>query len=194
MSQMNKQIIANTVSVMDLPIDQSKGVYEDNNTPCCVGARLAGYFEIGSGNYLEGIDKFAKQLGGNRAHVILMLRDAGAGRDPISAFRWPISPKEVWQKLLEIEELPSLKNSILCLVNLCNSDLSNSDLSGSDLRFAKMSWTNLQNADLSDANLQNADLSNSDLRGAKLIGADWKNANLNGAQLDEGVSVADTNI
>ena len=181
---MNKQIIEDTMYITGLPINQSEGTYKSDDTPCCVGARLAGYFKIESGNYLEGIDKFAKQLGGNRAHVILMLRDAGAGHNPLSYQEWINTPKSVWQNLLEIEEFPSLKKSSLQNIDFSGADLSRSDFSdadlrGTNLRFANLSNAVLNNANLSNADLYNANLSNANLNSTNLWGTDLSNAKFN---------------
>ena len=155
---MNKHIIADTMSITDLPIDQLAETYKNDKTPCCIGARLAGYFEIESGYYLEGIDEFAKRLGGNRAHVILMLREAGAGYDPLSADDWDNSLKSVWQNLLEIEELPSLSGADLRGVNLRGADLRNTDFSGADFSYANLTFTDLRFSNLKDVNLHRVNL------------------------------------
>ena len=194
---MNKQIIEDTMSITDLAFDQLKGIYQNDQTSCCVGARLAGYFKIKSGHYLEGIDEFAGRLSGNRAHIVLMLRQAEAGLNPLSSKDWDNHPKKVWQKLLEIEELPSLKNADLQNTNFSDADLSRSDFSGADLRNANLKNTDLSNTNLSDsdfrfsnfkgANLQNANLSDANLSGVHLICTDLRNANLKNTDLSNSV-------
>ena len=185
---MNKYIIADTMSITDLPIDQLKAYYRNDETPCCVGARLAGYFQIEGGYYLSGLDEFAKRLGGNRAHVILMLREAGAGRNPFSADEWSNTPKDVWRNLLKTEELPSLSGADLSETNLSSADLSRSDLTGANLSRSDLTCVNLSDAylsdsDLSHSHLNSADLRGTDLRDADLSGSDLYNANLSNADL-----------
>ena len=198
MSQINKQIIEDTMYITELPIDQSEGYYKNDDIPCCVGARLAGYFETENRNYHEGIDEFAKRLGGNRAQVILMLRAAGAGHDPMSVNEWLVSPKKVWQKLLEIEELPSLKNSDLRGADLRNTDLRDADLSGANLHHANLYNANLYNANLHNTNLRGvcfsgADLRNTDFSDANMHCADLSHANLSGTDLS-GANLYDANL
>ena len=131
-------------------VDQSNGQWQEDGR-CCVGARLAHTLGVETGNFLDGVDAWAREMGGNRAHVILLLRRAGAGRDALGADEWPDSPREVWANLSEEEELPAL----------AGADLRGADLRGADLR----------NSDLTRANLAGADLTAADLRGACLDGA-----------------------
>ena len=189
MSQINKQIIADTMFITDLPIDQLKGTYESDDAPCCVGARLAGYFEIESGNYMLGIDEFAKRLGGNRAHVILILREAGAGHDPLSADEWSNTPKDVWRNLLKIEKLPSLSGADLRYENLRGANLSGTNLSSANLSCADLTNANLRGTNLSYTNLSGANLSDANLNGAVLYKADLTDANLKNVDLDKSVSL-----
>ena len=163
------------------PWDQSVGRW-DPDKPCCVGARLAGALDLDSTNkfsfggcrhYIKGIDAFAKLIGGNRAHVILMLREAGAGHNPLSEAPWPSSREEVWARAARIETLPDLSGA----------NLSGADLSGADLSYADLSDADLSGVYLADACLKGADLTGANLKGADLKGADLIDANLSGADL-----------
>ena len=76
-SSVIKTAVENVRDIVCLPdVDQTKGIWQDDGK-CCVGARLAHALNEKSGDFLKGIDAFAKTIGGNRAHVILMLREAG---------------------------------------------------------------------------------------------------------------------
>ena len=140
-------------------ITQSQGQWQEDGR-CCAGARIAHVLGVISGNFLDGVDAWAREMGGNRAHVILMLRRAGAGWDPLGSDQWPTSPREVWANLSNEEDLPLLAGA---------------NLQGADLRGA-----DLKNADLTGANLAGADLS-----GADLSGADLRWACLSGANLED---------
>lgn len=189
---MNKQIIEDTIETLKLPIDQNVGLYQDEETPCCVGARLAGYF--GLRHFYDGLDAFAKELGGNRAHIMIMLREVGASQYPLSSSKWPTLPHIVWQNLLEIEVLPDLRKADLRNITLDRADLSGADLEGANLNDNDLIGINLMGANLryatlrgtilEEANLQNADLEGADLRGANLCETNLKGANLEGADLE----------
>ena len=86
--------------VLDGLWDQEEGSFYEGE-PCCVGAKLAGAFDVAKGlwdDYEAGILAFAEQLGGNKAHVLVMLRDAGAGNDPFSTEPWPNDRETVWKE------------------------------------------------------------------------------------------------
>ena len=190
------------------PWDQSVGHW-DPDKPCCVGARLVGALSAldldstdkfsfegkGCRHYIKGIDAFAKLIGGNRAHVILMLKEAGAGHNPLSEAPWPSSREEVWARAARIETLPDLAGANLTGANLtgaylADADLSGADLSGADLYRANLidtslKYANLTGADLAGANLIDADLSDADLSDADLTGADLSGAYLKGANLSD---------
>ena len=171
------------------PWDQSIEDW-DPDKPCCVGARLVGALSAldldstdkfsfeGKGSFLQGIDAFAKLIGGNRAHVILMLKEAGAGHNPLSEAPWPSSREEVWARAARIETLPDLAGADLYRANLCRAYLYRADFTGADLVYA-----NLLGADLYRADLSGADLSGAYLRGAHLIAANLSDTNLTGANL-----------
>ena len=213
------------------PWDQSVGLWCPDK-PCCVGARLVGALSAldldstdkfsfegkGCRHYIKGIDAFAKLIGGNRAHVILMLREAGAGHNPLSEAPWPSSREEVWARAARIETLPDLAGADLTDADLTDAnlagaylkgaDLSDADLSGANLYRSNLKGANLFHADLIDADLIDADLSGAnlsdtslyltDLSGANLSGANLSGANLSGANLKGanlyGVYLADANL
>ena len=140
-------------------LDQSQAQWRADGK-CCAGARMAYALGVASGDFLEGADAWAREMGGNRAHVILMLRRAGAGHHPFGPEDWPVDPHRVWADLSSEEDLPDLRGA----------NLRDADLRGADLR----------NADFTRANLEQADLSGADLRGACLDGA-----NLDKVTIDE---------
>lgn len=178
------------LSIDPYRIDQTYGSYSEE-LPCCVGAHLAHILRCVSPNfldYLAGVDAFAELMGGNRAHVILMLRSAGAAYNPLSTSSWPIPIKEVWQNLMQIETLPSLQNADLRGADLRGADLCHADLRDAYLRKTVFSHAYLRKADLCYADLRKADVRGADVRGANLCyanlyGADLCHANLSGADL-----------
>lgn len=177
------KIIAETRPVTLLPINQMYGKYQGDDDPCCIGARLAGFFSTnkqsksGRYSYIDGIDAFAKKLGGNRAHVLLMLRESGAGKNPISDETWPIPPVEVWDNMaVKFEKLPSLVGTDFKQANFARANLD-----GSDMRGANLYEIDGQQASFVNANLKGANLMCSRLVGANLRGANLEGANLRGA-------------
>ncbi len=146
-------------------ITQSQGEWQEDGR-CCAGARMAHALGVASGNFLDGVDAWAREMGGNRAHAILMLRRAGAGLDPLGPEEWPISPRDVWANLSSEEELPLL----------AGANLRGSDLRGADLR----------NPDLTEADLAGADLTGADLRGACLDSANLEMVSFNETTMVEG--------
>ena len=139
-------------------ITQSQGQWQEDGR-CCAGSRMAHALGVTSGNFLDGADAWAREMGGNRAHVVLMLRRAGAGWDPLGPEEWPTSPRGVWAKLSDEEELPLL----------AGADLRGTDLRGADLR----------NGGFTGANLAGADLTGADLRGACLDGVNLEQVTFN---------------
>ena len=146
-------------------ITQSQGQWQEDGR-CCAGSRMAHALGVASGNFLDGADAWAREMGGNRAHVVLMLRQAGAGWDPLGPEEWPKSPREVWAKLSDEEELPLL----------AGADLRGTDLRGADLR----------NGDFTGASLAGADLTGADLRGACLEGANLEQVTFNETTMVDG--------
>ena len=108
----------------DLPniyVDQREGDY-NREEGCCVGAHLARILdEFGDiqtpllntmNDYIMGAAAWTKliaePLGGSILHAQALLQDAGAGDVPFGPKPWPTPPADVFQKLLEVEKLPSL--------------------------------------------------------------------------------------
>ncbi len=179
-------------------IDQSVGSWREDGR-CCMGSRIAHALGVETPNYLNGVDEWARLMGATRAQVILMLRDAGAGPDPLGPARWQESPRAVWRRLESLREMPRLHHRDLSRQNLARTDLRDSDLAGTRLYRANLRGAELDNADLTRADLRAADLAgaslrcarmrDADLRGADLTGADISKANLNGARTEGAVTV-----
>ena len=111
----------------------------------------------------------------NRAHMMIMLREAGAGHDPFGGSEWSSTPAQVWENLAKVEQLPNLEGADLSGIDFKWADLDMADLKGANLSGANLSWASLQLTDLTGANLTGADL-----RWATLDGADLTGANLTG--------------
>ena len=152
-------------------INQHHGHYRNRVTPCCVGAHLTHILTTENTGYLDGADAWAKLIGGNRAHAILLLRQAGAPHDPFSEEEWPVPPSVVFEAAAMIETLPELRGSDLSHTILVDIDLAGADLSGTNLRFACMQDVNLQGAKLAGADLSGADLRDSNMEEIDLTGA-----------------------
>ena len=182
-------------------VNQNHGTYT-REKPCCVGAHLAHQLDVSwekdpdayprhLNDYFRGADEWAKKMGVTRAHVIIMLRNAGAGQNPLSGKNWKYSPTEVYKNLLEIEEFPTLVGVNLSKENLVNADLQGVDFTDANLISTSLRRTNLKyanftnakllKADFEGANLWKANLTNADLRGAKTWYTSFTNANLQGA-------------
>ena len=114
----------------------------------------------------------------NRAHMMIMLREAGAGHDPFGDAEWSSTPAQVWENLAKVEQLPNLEGADLSGIDFKWADLDEADLKGANLSGANLSWASLQLTDLTGANLTGADL-----RWATLDGADLTGANLTGTDL-----------
>ena len=160
-------------------VDPQVGTWQPDGR-CCVGARLAYALGLKSGSYLEGIDEWARQMGGNRAQVLLMLKSAGAGDNPTGGDEWPAPPQVVWDNLSQVERLPQLAGQDLSAMNLSGADLTDADLRGADLSSANLTGANLAGANLTGANLTGANLRDADLRRASLTGTNLTGANLTG--------------
>ena len=138
-------------------------------------------------------DAWGRMMNANRAHLVIMLREAGAGHYPFSDAEWPSTPAQVSENLAKVEQLPNLEDADLSRIDfkwadLANANLTGADLTGTDLRWADLTGTNLSNANLSWASLMEADLTGSDLRGAilnrtNLTGADLTRTNMAGVNL-----------
>ena len=179
------------------PWDQRKpNATADPEIPCCVGAKMALALHVAENcytDYVRGADTWAKLMGLSRAHVILLLRQAGAGYDPLSGSDWYCSREAVWQNLIEIEEAPELRYASLRRADLEGADLSGTDLVGADLRDANLTEASLEGADLTgadlrgsrcwDMNARSATLREVNLESARLESADLRNADLTRANL-----------
>ena len=148
--------------------------------PCCVGAHLAHALDVGFG-FFAGIDAWAVMMGGNRAHAILLLRQAGAPHDPLGGRRWETPAATVFERLSAIEEMPSLQGADLGGANLEAAGLGGADLRGADLRYANLEHAHLVAANLRGADLKGVFMAYANLWDADLQGADLRNANLRGA-------------
>ena len=144
----------------------------------------------------------------NRAHLVIMLREAGAGHDPFGDAEWSSTPAQVWKNLAQLEQLPTLNGADLSGADFKWADLSNTDLSNANLTRINFKWASLMDADLSGANLTGADLrwadldgadmkgtnlTGTDLRWATLMGANLSNADLRGAIID-GTNLDEANL
>ena len=150
------------------------GKYQKDEA-CCVGARLAAFFDVAHGltsDYREGVDAFAIELGGNVAHVIVMLQEAGAGHDPLSGAPWKITRQAAWNRLLAVEELPSLRGADLSYLALIDYNVQGSDFTGADLSRSDLDKTCFEDCDLTRANLRLASLEHTNFQRATLAKAD----------------------
>ena len=148
-------------------------------------------------------DAWGRMMNANRAHLVIMLREAGAGHDPFGDAEWSSTPAQVWENLAQMEQLPDLKGADLSGIDfkwadLAHANLSGADLSGTDLRWADLTGADLTGADLTGANLSNANLSwaslmEADLTGSDLRGAILNRTNLTGADLT-GTNMAGVNL
>ena len=114
-------------------------------------------------------DAWGRMMNANRAHLVIMLREAGAAHHPFSDAEWPSTPAQVWENLAQMEQLPDLKDADLSGVDFKWADLANANLTGADLSETDLRWADLHgrrpdgrqpdcNADLSWASLMEADL------------------------------------
>ena len=161
----------------------------------CLGHRLATAL-LQLGTCQMGYDAWASMMGANRAHLILMLRNAGAGADPLCHRPWFLPGQIVWEYLEHIQSPPTLVNADMQRTDLFEADLQGADLSGADLyrgrmeladlRGALLKGANMRNINLTGADLRNTDISKADLTQANLRGADLREANLTGTNLNRG--------
>ena len=171
-------------------VDQSWPSYYPQ-APCCIGAHLAHIYGVTRGrkrDFLRGADAWARAVGGNRAHAILLLRNAGAAHDPFGPAQWPTPPHIVFRRVAAIEALPltdsaDLSNCRLQHAYLAGTDFRNADFSGGTLQAADLTGTNLAGARLRGTILDDAKLIAATLDGADLEGAWLPRANLTGAKL-----------
>lgn len=180
-------------------IDQKAGTYYPG-CAACVGAHLAHRLSGGT-DFEDGLDDLATALTTTRAHVILLLRSAGAPADPFDETPWATSPAAVFRQLAATDTgLPGLRGADLSNLDLSHIDLSHRDLRGADLygaelEHADLSFADLQGASLIAANCIHANFVHTDLRGCRLDGCHLDGADLRGADLDRaGVAVAITDV
>ena len=171
------QLVREAVTAPD--VDPQVGTWQLDGR-CCVGARLAHALSVKSGDHLDGIDEWARQMGGNRAQVLLMLKSAGAGDDPVGGDEWPTPPETVWDRLTQVESLPGLAGQDLSRMGLAGADLTGVQLIGTDLTSANLTGANLAGANLTGANLTGANLRDADLRDVMLTGTNLTGTNLTG--------------
>ncbi len=167
-------------------IDQANGYYGEDS-PCCVGAHLA-HCLAGQVNFRDGLNAWAKLIGGTVAHAIVLLRTCGAPHDPFGQSPWEFPVAEVFRRVTQIENLPSLVGADFTNIDFYKADLSGANLSGATffqacLAKANLSGSNLAGANLSEANLFGANLSNADVSGANVLGAYLVRVNITGADL-----------
>lgn len=165
-----KDVIRDTSVITEREVDQGMGCYR-HSKPCCVGALLAGHFKVHRDNsydYMRGYKAFAEALGGNGAHVIMMLRQAGAGEYPFNSKDWDIPVKEVWNNLYAIETLPTITEHKFHECNFEGHNFDDIDLTRCDFF----------DSDFTDASLKNAVCVETDFT------CDMRRANFSGAYLD----------
>ena len=186
-------------SVGKAVLKDANGKITEPSTKDTIGERLARALELGSeATFYEGADAFAKLFGGTRIHLTVLLRDAGAGNNPLGVFDWDNHIEAVWNRLSEEEELPDLRDQDLWGIYLEHADLTEIDLEGTELNWCNMAHTILTNANLRETGLQgvrlrHADLDYADLTGARMIGADLRHTSLFCANLNE-TDLTDANL
>ena len=141
-------------------VNQAGGIWDDayDGGNCCVGARLAWVLDRceEDDDFDSGANEFARQMGCNRAHLVLMLRECGAEHDPFDAMDWPNPPEHVWDRLVLIEKFPSLQNQDLSRCMLGHGSLAGSDFSGSHMNSAKLNCADLSGCNFVECNLTDA--------------------------------------
>ena len=155
---------------------------------CCIGSKLFMYFyedDIeGEGNvhtkFLAGIEAFAQAIGGNRAHMILMCKPFCDCNNPFGAKPWNVTRKQAWDRLSQIEKLPSL-----CGANLFCSDLMNANLSLSNMERACLDSANVIDCTLHEIRGVQSSWKRADLTGADLYKANLERASLSGVSASE---------
>ena len=130
-------------------------------------------------------DAWGRMMNANRAHLVIMLREAGAGHDPFGDVEWSSTPAQVWENLAQMEQLPDLKGADLSGIDFKWADLAHANLSDADLSNANLSWASLMEANLQDADLRGAILNRTNLTGADLTGTNMAGVNLHSAYLDD---------
>ena len=93
-------------------------------------------------------DAWGRMMNANRAHLVIMLREAGAGHDPFRNAEWSSTPAQVWENLAQVEQLPNLNGANLSGVDFKWADLAFADLPNVDLTGADLSWADMKGANL----------------------------------------------
>ena len=138
-------------------------------------------------------EAWGRMMGANRAHLVIMLREAGAGHDPFGDTEWPLSPARVWENLARVEQLPDLNGADFSGVDFKWADLSNADLPNADLTGINFKWASLMDTNLTSTNLTGADMKGTNLTGTNLRWTTLVCANLEGADL-RGAIIDGTNL
>ena len=174
-------------------MDPSREYWQDDGQ-CSLAARLFHALSPEDVHLYDLPDAWGRMMGANHAHLVIMLREAGAGHDPFSDTEWPLSPAQVWENLARVEQLPDLNGADLSGVDfkhadLNGADLTGADLTGTDLRSAGLVGTNLSNVDLRGAIVGGTALDRADLTGANITGVCLNHAYLDQARLDEAIGL-----
>ena len=121
----------------------------------------------------------------NRAHLVIMLREAGAGHDPFGNTEWSSTPAQVWENLAQVQQLPTLNGADLSGVDFKWADLTGVNLKGANLAGADLRWATLMGANLKGVDLRGAIINGTILDEADLTGANVTGVNLRSAYLDD---------
>ena len=130
-------------------------------------------------------DAWCLLMKANRAHLVIMLREAGAGHDPFGDAEWSSTPTQVWENLAKVEQLPNLDGADLSGLDFKWADLDGADLKGADLTGANLRWASLMDTNLSHTDLRGATLDGTILVEADLTGANVTGVNLRSTYLDD---------
>ena len=174
-------------------IDPEYGFYHRTRA-CSVGAHL-GYLLQASFDQRQGIEAWARTFGGNTAHAVLLLREAGAGHDPFGPKPWALNPADVFTYAATVEELPEITGADFHGIRLDIAHLRGVDFSGAflrkasffgcDLRLARFTdKADARSADFRSANLEDADFTAADVRKAHFGRAYLANTRFEGARLE----------
>ena len=169
-------------------MDPSRECWRDNDQ-CSLEARLCHALSSGSVHLYDLPDAWGRMMGANRAHLVIMLREAGASHDPFGNTEWPLSPARVWENLARVEQLPDLNGADFSGVDFKWADLTGADLTGTDLRWAGLAGANLSNADLRGAIVGGTALDGADLTRTNVTGVCLNHAYLDQARLDEAIGL-----
>ena len=130
-------------------------------------------------------DAWGRMMKANRAHLVIMLREAGAGHDPFGNTEWSSTPAQVWENLAQVQQLPTLNGADLSGVDFKWADLTGVNLKGANLAGADLRWATLMGANLKGVDLRGAIINGTILDEADLTGANVTGVNLRSAYLDD---------